>query len=219
MNEATVRSPAPTRIPIIRALVVVAALLAPPAVQAKGCDLDLQVVLWNPGEAFAADPLGGLVHAATAGFLGDVEEAMVYDFAMQRIRARMEELEVTGRVRQIHAVYSGRHSGWYSWDPASPADPQPTERDSDDFGARWMLAIHLDDPAEAAVRIKNRPAAELALVSLLGADVRGRVYKGVFAAMVPYLEEHGLKVMLNTGLGVPCAKVTQRYDDTTPSGF
>ncbi|MFZ5481126.1 MAG: hypothetical protein ACOZNI_30470 [Myxococcota bacterium] len=215
MTRLPHRSPRWLRGLVTRAIGAALGCAIPAMALAKPCDLDLQVVLWNAQEAFQAHPIGGAAHALTAGYFGEIEESFVYDLAMSRTRARMQELGVSGRVRQLHAAYSGRPYGWYAWDPASPAGPAATTWGSDMLGNKWMIAIHLDDPRDAAIRVQKTSPTLLTLGKLLGADVRGRVYGGVFDAMVPSLLEYKVSALFNTGFGVRCADVKQTYDDTT----
>lgn len=201
-----------SRTRIVTSLAVLLAL-SPPA-WAKPCDLDLQVVFINAREAFASHPGVRALDVASFGLLstafGAPGESYVVESAMAKLRGAIEEKGLTGTVRQYPASLSGRPYGWTYWDPATPTQTiaVPYVPDLDDY---WMLAVHLDDPGRAAVQARKASPALVALGEAFGADVRGMVYEGVFEAMVPDLSTYNLQVLVNTGQGVRCRDVVQRY--------
>lgn len=185
-----------------------------PRALAKPCDLDLQVVFVNAREAFASHPGVQVLDAVSFGLVstsfGAPGESGVVELAMAKVRAAIAERGLTGTVRQLPASLSGRPYGWTYWDPSTPTGTVsvPYAPSLDDY---WMLAVHLDDPGRAAVQARKASPAVVALGKAFGADVRGMVYQGVFDAMVPDLAKHDLQVLVNTGQGVRCRDVTQRY--------
>ena len=209
----------PARALLVRAsrpLVVLAVgVVVPLAAHAKPCDLDLQVALVNARQVFETHPAISLIDMASYGLFSTAFDAAgesgVYELAMAKLRAGLEVRGLVGTVRQLPASLSGRPYGWYYWDPAAPAVLQATMWTSDQLGDHWMLAIHLDSPEIAATQAGGVSPTTVGMGKLFGADIRGRVYWGLFAEMVPDLQSYGLQAAVNSGLQVRCRDVAQQY--------
>jgi hypothetical protein len=197
------------------AVAILLAVAVAQRAEAKPCDLDLQVVLLNARSVFEEHPAVSLLDGASLGLFSEAfnapGESMVYETAQARLRDQLAAKAVIGSVQILPARLSGRPYGWFYWDPRSDAQPSQTAWSSEALGDYWMLAIHLDDPSHAAVTVGEQSAAKVALGRLLGADVRGQVYWGMVDRMVPDLVASGLQALVNTGLGVKCRDVVQRY--------
>jgi hypothetical protein len=197
------------------ALSLLLATAATQTAEAKPCDLDLQVVLLNASSVFEQHPVVSFLDGASLGLFSTAfnapGESTVYELAQAKLRDQLSASGVGGAVQTLPARLSGRPYGWFYWDPRSDAQPSQTAWSSEVLGDYWMLTIHIDNPERAAVTVGEQSAAKVGLGRLLGADVRGQVYWAMVDRMVPDLVENGLQALVNTGFGVKCRDVEQRY--------
>lgn len=197
------------------ALILALGLAVARPAEAKPCQLDLQVVFLNARAVFAQNPGVTLLDGASLGLFstafGAPGESLVYETAQSKLREQLAAVGLAGSVKMLPARSSGRSYGWFYWDPRSDSQPSETAWSSEALGDHWMLAIHLENPELAAITVGEESRSKVGLGKLLGADIRGRVYWGFVERMVPDLVESGVQALVNTGYGVRCRDVAQKY--------